>query len=497
MSKAAKHSAYLIAAYFATAVMNYLFGVTLSWFFSPAEFGVLGVAQSLLLLLALAVGSGFAWSAAYEFASEGATEITRRRFRTAFAANLILGVLLSLGIWLLYGLGVLDLGPAYTWLVPLIGLTVVSLALRAVSNGVMRGLYRFGPLALNLTAEVVIKSLLGLALVQLGWGVFGVLVGFAAGAGVTLVHSLLVVRKERLFTGKGWMDVRVIRITLPLFIGLLGTALMLNLDVLGLKLLSPPGVGDVRSGYYQAAVILARTPVFLAQALTMVLFSYVAGAKRLSAIGETQEVDNVRTALRVWFRFLLPAGLVLIFAPKQALGLFFPLAYQQSALTLQLAAAGCLLLALFSLLIGVFQAQGKRRRPALLAGVGTFAQLVTLWLLVPRLGAVGAALSLVAAGGLTLLGLLPYLQPANEAIRAAHRGAGLIRWSVRLSVPLIALILPLVIFPDADRATTAGLFVLAGLAYSLTLYLVHVDSRSWQPRPDVWLSQFVQLVFGR
>jgi O-antigen/teichoic acid export membrane protein len=44
------HSAVLVAAYLGTSVLNYAFGVALSWFFAPEQFGVLGVAQSLLLL---------------------------------------------------------------------------------------------------------------------------------------------------------------------------------------------------------------------------------------------------------------------------------------------------------------------------------------------------------------------------------------------------------------------------------------------------------------
>jgi O-antigen/teichoic acid export membrane protein len=81
MAKSTRHSAILIGAYIATSVLNYAFGVGLSWFFSPDQFGVLGVAQSLLLLVALAVGSGFTWTAAQDIAANGLNEDTRRRFR--------------------------------------------------------------------------------------------------------------------------------------------------------------------------------------------------------------------------------------------------------------------------------------------------------------------------------------------------------------------------------------------------------------------------------
>ena len=44
MERAARHSVFVIAAFLATSVLNYALGVGLSWFLTPATFGVLGVA---------------------------------------------------------------------------------------------------------------------------------------------------------------------------------------------------------------------------------------------------------------------------------------------------------------------------------------------------------------------------------------------------------------------------------------------------------------------
>jgi O-antigen/teichoic acid export membrane protein len=411
MSNVTRHSVYLIAAYFLTAGLNYAFGVSLSWFFEPAYYGVLGVAQSLLLLLALVVGSGFAWTVAYEFASAGVTQETRQHFRSAWLANLFLAAGLCLLVWLFYVTGLLDLGSSYSRLVPLIGLTVILLAMRAVSNGALRGLYRFGHLASNLVLETLIKSILGLGLVLLGLGVEGVLWGFVAGAGLSLLHSLWSVRDKHLFSGQGWMKTEVVRRSLPLFIGLMGIAFMLNLDVFGLKLLAPDHLADEMTGFYQAAVILARTPVYLAQALTLVLFSYVAGVHVAPERRVYKVRESSKSALLSWFRYLLPIGLLLILAPGGVMRIFFPDIYQQSTLELQIAASGGLLLALVTLLIGVLQAQGRTREPAYLAGLAAICQVVALFVLVPRLGAIGAALSLVFAGVVALAGLIWLLTP--------------------------------------------------------------------------------------
>lgn len=481
MSRAATHSAVLVAAFAASAVANYAFGVAMSWLFSPAQFGVLGVAQSLLLLLALAVGSGFAWTTAHDMAAGGLTDSSRRRFRAAWAANLGLGLGLGGGLWVAYVLGWLPLGSAYRWVVPLVGLATVLLAARSVVNGVVRGLYQFVPLAVNQVGEVLVKSGAGLALALAGADVAGVMTGFALGSGSALVHSLWVTRRSRLWQGSGWTDAQVMATTAPLFVGMFGTAMMLNLDILGLKLLAPSG-GDELAGYYQAAIILARTPVFVAQSLNLVLFSYIAGA-RGAIPGDGEGVEGyLRTGIRAWVRLLLPGGLVLALAPEAALSLFFPARYVVAAPSLRLAGAGGAILALVTLLTAIFQAAGGRRRPAAAAALATGVQIVVLIVLVPRWGAAGAALSLLAAGCTALAGLAPMLRAQRGTLWPSLGPLSPVQF-VRVLLPLAALVVPLWLLPDRGRAAALVKLGVSSLAYFAALALAYVW-RSGDRRPN-------------
>jgi O-antigen/teichoic acid export membrane protein len=486
-----RHSALLIGTFVTIAIMNYGFGVAMSWLFNPVQFGVLGVTQSLLLLAALVVGSGFAWTTAQDVAASGVTNQTRHRFRAAWIANVTLGLIVGGGLWVAYVFGWLPLGPAYRALVPLLGLTVVMLAARSVVNGAVRGQYRFGPLAVNQVGEVAIKAGTGLVLVAAGAGVAGVMVGFAVGTAAALAHSLWVTHSARLWRGRGWTDRQVIVITLPLFAGMLGTALIVNLDILGLKFLTPANAGDELAGLYQAAVILARTPVFVAQSLTLVLFSYVAGKSGGVRVGERGPAGYVQEAARAWFRLLLPAGLTLVLAPRAALSLFFPDQYQAAVPALRMAAAGGVLLALVTLLTAVFQAAGDRRRPALASMVAIVTQVVVLVWLVPRWGALGAATSLLAAGCVGLVGLLATLKPQSGSLLVKSR-VGLGPGFLRAMLPLLALVIPLLLLPDGARGAALLKLGLAALSYLVTLMGIH----SWsfdRAEPPV-ASLFGQLV---
>jgi O-antigen/teichoic acid export membrane protein len=495
LSRATTHSAVLVAAFALTAVVNYAFGVTMSWFFTPAQFGVLGVAQSLLLLAALAVGSGFAWTTAHDIAGVGVTELTRDRFRTAWLSNVLLGLLIGGGLWGAYALGWIPLGPAYRWVVPLVGLAAVLLAARSVVNGVVRGLYRFGALAVNQVGEVIIKSGMGLAFVLVGTGVAGVMAGFALGTAAALVHSLWVTRSAKLWRGPKWVSRGVVAGTAPLFVGMFGTAMMLNLDILGLKLLTPAGGGDELAGYYQAAVILARTPVFVAQSLTLVLFSYVAGSRRESS-GQSEPESFLWDAIRAWGRLLLPTGIVLALAPGAALALFFPARYEVAASSLRVAAGGGVLLALVTLLTAVFQAGGERRQPAIVAALATGVQLVVLVWLVPLQGALGAAFSLLAAGATALLGLVPLLRTHGRRARLRPIDRP---WShlLRAALPLVLLVLALLLLPDGGRPASLLKLVVAGTAYLLALVGMNWWAPGHEQRPSgPPLVRFMHLLLG-
>ena len=494
MSKAARHTAFLIVSFIFTALINYGFSVMLSWFFTPDQFGVLGVAQSLLLVTALAVGSGFAWIPAQDLAIAGPTDKTRRRFRAAWIANLFLGLLLAGGIWFAYEVGLLSLGAAYAGIIPLVGLTTLLLAARAVVNGAARGLYRFGSVAVNMVLDAVLKVLIGLLLVYVGAGVEGVILAASLATAATTLHSLWIVRPTRLWSGQGWFDHRIWRATAPFFLGIFGPALIMNLDILGLKLFAPAGQGDQLAGFYQAAIILARTPVFVAQSLTLVLFSYVSGS--VNASSQDALDSYLHVVMRLWLRLLLPGALVLILFPRLVLGLFFPSYYSISALPLRIAAAGGLLLALMTMFNGVFQAAGNRRLPAYVAGASITLQVAVLAILVPRWGAIGAAVSLLAGASLGVIGLAPAIQP-RARLALDRPNAETLQDIFRNMLPLLAMGICLLLFPDGERSIALLKLIAAGGTYLVTLISIHLKPGDPLDRPGSQImSRFVNVFLG-
>lgn len=489
MNKENKHGAILIAAFVANSVLNYGFSVMLSWFLSPAEFGVLGVAQSLLLLSGMIVGSGFAWTAAHDIALSGVCEETRQTFRTSWIANTSLGVVLAGAFWFVYTQRVLPFGPHYLLVILFVGLTTVLLAIRTVGNGALRGLFRFGSLSVNLVMEVIVKIGVGLSLVVAGYGVPGVLVGFTLGTFTALLHCLWLLKSERLWPRGGQLERRVIWMTIPFFLGMVGPSLIMNLDILGLKFFAPANVADQMAGLYQGAVILARTPVFIAQALGMVFFSYAAG--RYAREGKWEVTNHLSVAMRAWLRMLLPIALGLVLAPQAALAIFYPAPYHQISTTLQIAAAGCALLALAVLFTGILQATEDRFWPALVTGMAVVVQIAVLSVGLPRGGIITAAVSLLAGGLVAVTGLLPSVY-RRARLSILKPEASLILKLAWFCFPYACLAFPLLVLPDGGRGALILKFMIAGCAYCLALLVTHPVRSDLADQPV--RRQIVQLV---
>jgi O-antigen/teichoic acid export membrane protein len=175
-----------------------------------------------------------------------------------------------------------------------------------------------------------------------------------------------------------------------MFGALLGMALLLNLDIVALKLGSHGNRSVV--GLYQAGITLANAPYYLASALIPILFTQI---KRLSGIRQTLPivVDTVRLALIV----LLPIECLLMVAPATILGALFPAVYRTGATTLRLLALGNSALIPVAILAAVFQATGNAKTAARILLAVTAGEALALTLIVPTWQATGAAATFSAA----------------------------------------------------------------------------------------------------
>ncbi|HZG67962.1 MAG TPA: oligosaccharide flippase family protein, partial [Herpetosiphonaceae bacterium] len=317
----------MLASFAGTSVVNYGFGLASGWLLLPADFGLLAFAQTVLLIAGLALNSGFAWSLTKE--SVGVDEARRGALvRGAAVANLLLALAIAGAITLLYVFGPFRNGLETTMILVLVILALPPLAFIAIARAAAQGAERFGLVALLQIGEVGSKAIAGTGLILAGLGPAGAVAGFVVGGLVAGLAGIWVVAGKLQVRLRGPLALGAVRKAAPIFGALLGTALLLNLDILLLKIL----VSGNRAvaGHYQAAIVLANTPYFLTTAMIPVLFTQATRARALEHTAAT-----VGEALRWVLLLAIPIEIGVLIAPEAALALLFPDEYRPGQLVIR------------------------------------------------------------------------------------------------------------------------------------------------------------------
>lgn len=389
--------AVLLISFAATSTLNYLFGLLMGWLLAPGDFGLLAFTQTLLLVAGIVLNAGFAAALAVALVTAPAPA-RPALVRGALVCNLLLALALGVLLLALFALGPLRAGFELPSLALTLALTLPLLACLGIVRATAQGLERFGLLAAMQLVETCVRVAAGLALVRAGLGPGGAALGFLVGALVAAALGVWLLQYHLgvgLFGPLRWPTARSAG---ELFGALLGFALLLNLDLIALKLLE--GTERALIGQYQAAVVLANTPYYLVAALLPVLFTRVArGGSPAASAGP------VGRALRLILLLVVPIELALASVPEIALGLLFPPGYVAGAPALRLLALGNCAVVVVAVLSTALQALGRACVPAWIFGAALLLEVLALQWAVPRWQGWGAA-GVFLATALLVAGLL-------------------------------------------------------------------------------------------
>lgn len=327
----------------AVGLGNYGFSLALIWVLPTRSFAVTASVSTLILVAATAANSALPWVLAREVARHPAGEAARRE-----AVGFVLGAsgvggVIAAGVVVALASPYASVGveAAAAW-------GVLAIFVIQVSGGFLQGSGRFGTLAVLGVVEVVVKVGFGIGLAAAGGGSTGAIVGAALGATVWAVAGFGVVGREvavpRRATGKElWTVTRGIGSIQ------VGVVVLTTLDVVVGSIVQH---GSNAIGGYQAMLVFARVPFFVAGAVSAVAYPRLvaAGADRRPVVQET-----------MGFYLSMSAAVVAVVAtiPARLLGSVLPSAYSSDArLLLPLALAG-LSAGQINLLTTFFQAENR------------------------------------------------------------------------------------------------------------------------------------------
>ncbi|WP_269858235.1 glycosyltransferase [Streptomyces sp. RPT161] len=369
-------AALLTAATVLVGAANYGLSLVLVRLMPPSAYAGYAAVSSVLLTVGTLASATVPWVLAREVAVSGAGSARRRQ---SLRSCLRLSLGLSVGCAAAACAAVSRYaGPA---LLAVLAAACVLIMLLSAAAGYLQGRQDFGRLGALRVAEVAVRIAVAVTAAALGWGSTGVIGAFAVGAGVAAAGGLLAMRRDLVGPLGGARDGDAVRQRRELWrqaaaISGIQTlvSVLLTLDVLVASAVRGAAAGLAT---YQALLVLARVPVFLATALAMVVFPRLAAARPAGG-GRVPSAD-FRRVLRLHWITAVAVTAVVAACPPSVLGLLLPARYASAAgLLLPLGLAG-LAAATVNLVTTLFQAWGPVR-PALvllgavcLVGAGGFA----------------------------------------------------------------------------------------------------------------------------
>ncbi|MFX0091903.1 MAG: polysaccharide biosynthesis C-terminal domain-containing protein, partial [Candidatus Hodarchaeota archaeon] len=196
----------------------------------------------------------------------------------------------------------------------------------------------------------------------------------------------------------GWTDSHINRFVVPLFFGTLGATILMNIDLILLRLLFH---SDQLAGEYQAVITLARIPVYLVSTISEAIFPYVS----YHTVQNGNPYKLLDKALKLSSLLILPICLSFMLIPEIWLAIIFP-NYLSIAWLIPILSGGYFALALTFTLVNGFQAINRPGIPALILSVIVIGDIVLVIVLGSLFGMAGVAYGTTISCLIGLLALL-------------------------------------------------------------------------------------------
>jgi len=408
----------------------------------PEGYGVFALAATLITWIEWGINSIFSQTTV-KFIGEAATwrpvavVVIRTQLIISAAAGLLLASLTpAIAAWLQE--------PRLTRLLWLFALEIPLFNLSMAHQNILTGLGNFKARAVITAVRWVFRFLLIVSLVQFGLSIWGAVLGSVLASFISLMVCRYYISPS-IWEPSSFSGRKLVGYAVPLFLAALAIRLYTSIDLMVLKALE--GSAE-QAGIYAVAQNLALIGGVMSPAMVPVL---LAKLSQLLIQNQVRQIKAlIKIAMRVVFLHLPFAGLVmggaseivpLLFGEEyRDAGPLFAILFLATIATVMSAVTSAILIA--------------SERPIWILCLATPMPVLVLvghWILIPRLGSLGAALATLLVAGLSAVG---------------NMGAVYLRWQVL--PPWITLlrsgVMFTVMFVITSLWSTSGLWLLPRLA---------------------------------
>jgi O-antigen/teichoic acid export membrane protein len=322
---------FLFGAFF-TAVGNYLYQLFMGRSLGPEGYGILGTLFAVIYIVQMGSGTILTVVSHYTstyFAKNDYSSI-KRLVKVSFKYIALFGGIIFIIYALLTGFIAKFLNLDNRLGLLLVGILGLVTLFQAIINGYLNGLQRFVFQNVLSVISVLLKLILGIALVILGFGVNGAVLGMVIAFSIAIIIGLFALRfkSKNLSTVKSYKSAvkrsEILQYAFPVLITTLIPALIITFDILLVKHF----FSSQDAGFYVAAGFIAKIVWFASGFIVSAMFP-----KIVYLATKNKNVSGLfRSALL--YNFLIGFGIVGLYflIPKLIVNTMYGAAYDISGI---------------------------------------------------------------------------------------------------------------------------------------------------------------------
>lgn len=271
MNSLLKHGTVIFISIVISSLLAYVLQIYFGRVLGPEGYGIFGTLMAVLIILSVpitTIGNIFT-----KFVSKFKAEQSYGKINTLMFSSLkkliIYGILGFLVISILSPFIANYLNISEKLPIIFVGVVLIFSVLLPVVRGSLQGLQKFNSLAFNNVFEALIRLVLGIMLVN--FGVSGAILSYGLGYFAAFLIGFVSLRF--LFEKKNKIDVsEIYKYGYPVLISIACLGVLLNIPTIFIK----HYFGALDSGYWNAALTLARIIQYVGSGFTTVMFAKVA-----------------------------------------------------------------------------------------------------------------------------------------------------------------------------------------------------------------------------
>ena len=219
------------------SLLNFIFNISMARMLSLANYGILTALISIIVIFTVFSESIQTIISKYSTKEKDYGKL-KNIIKKSFKKTIPISIFLYF-LFLLAAIPISHLLEIKYPLLSLIGLMIFAYFLLPITRGVMQGMKKFTSLGTNMIFEGVIKLVIAIALVSLGWNVYGAIGGVLLGTLGALFLSFFSLRKIISSKEEQSKTPDIYAYSKPVFITMVSIILFLSLDIILAKLFFP------------------------------------------------------------------------------------------------------------------------------------------------------------------------------------------------------------------------------------------------------------------